>query len=84
MPVRVAVPPRARSSSESSSRAIERSALGGPLHLDEEPATGDDDVHVGLGPHVLDVGEVEQGLAVDDADADGGDRVDDAPWRSCR
>src|SRR5690606_5397310 len=34
-----------------------------------------DDVHVGLGGDVLDVGQVEDGLSVDDADAHRGDGV---------
>ena len=42
----------------------------------EQAAAGGDDVHVGAGPHILGVGEVEHRLAVDDADRDGGDGVD--------
>src|SRR5215207_1848808 len=54
---------------------VERRALGGALHLDELAAAGHHDVHVGLGTHVLDVGQVEQRDAVDDADADRRDRL---------
>ena len=77
MPARVVVPASARSRSEFSSRAVERCALGRALHLDEEAAAGDDDVHVGLGADVLHVREVEHRFAVDDPDRDGGDRVDE-------
>ena len=47
-------------------------ALGGALHLDEAAERGHHHVHVDLGPAVLDVGQVEHGHAVDDADGDGG------------
>ncbi len=47
--------------------------LGGALHLDQRAALGADDVHVHLGLRVLDVGQIEHDLAVDDADRDGGD-----------
>ncbi len=56
-------------------RAPKRRALGGRLHLDQLAAPGHDDVHVDLGAAVLGVGQVEQGLCVDDADRDGRDRV---------
>ena len=55
--------------------AVERRALGGALHLDELAVAGHHDVHVGLGAHVLLVGQVEARDAVDDADADRGDRA---------
>lgn len=55
--------------------AVEGGVLGGSLDLDEAPVTGLDDVHVGLGAHVLLVGKIEAGDAVDDADADGAQRV---------
>ena len=71
-----AQPATARSSSASSSRAVERRALGGALHLDEPAVAGGDDVHVGVGADVLLVAEVEDRRAVDDADAHGRDRVD--------
>ena len=56
-------------------RAVERHPLGRRLHLDEAPVAGHDDVHVDVGVRVLGVVEVEQRLAVDDADRDGGDRA---------
>ncbi len=55
---------------------VERRTLGGALHLDEQAAAGHHDVHVGLGAHVFDVGEVEHRLAVDDADRHGRDGVE--------
>ena len=45
------------------------------LDLHEAAVAGADDVHVGLGLDVFLVGEVEQGRATDDADADRGDRA---------
>src|SRR4051794_11675098 len=54
--------------------AVERRPLGGSLDLHELAAAGHHDVHVGLGAHVLDVGQVQAGYAVDDADADRRDR----------
>ena len=57
--------------------ASEGIGLGGALHLDEQAAAGLDDVHVHVGAGVLVVGEVEQRLAADDADAGGGDEVAD-------
>ena len=45
------------------------------LDLHEAAVAGADDVHVGLGLDVFLVGEVEQGHATDDADADRGDRA---------
>src|SRR4051794_4301163 len=56
--------------------AVEGCSFGGALHLDEPAVTGHHDVHVGLGPHVLLVGQVEAGRTVDDADGHGGDRAD--------
>src|SRR5438067_7225326 len=55
--------------------AVEWDALRGRLHLDESPVTRHDDVEVDVGARVLDVVEVEQRLAVDDANRDGGDRA---------
>ena len=49
--------------------------LGGALHLDEAAIARLDDVHVGLGAHVLNVGQVQHGGTVDDAHGDRGDRV---------
>src|SRR2546430_11536188 len=56
-------------------RAAEGHLLGRALHLHELAAAGHDDVHVHLGTRVLGVAEVEQRLALDDADADRGDVV---------
>src|SRR2546422_7801959 len=58
-------------------RAAEGHLLGRALHLHELAAAGHDDVHVHLGTRVLGVAEVEQRLALDDADADRGDVVAD-------
>ena len=55
--------------------AIEGLPFRGALHLDEAPVARLHDVHVHFGARVVLVGQVEQRLAVDDADADGGDRV---------
>ena len=55
--------------------AAERYRFGRSLHLDEPAVAGLDDVHVHVGARVVVVGEVEQRLAVDDADAGGGDVV---------
>ena len=49
--------------------------LAAALHLDELAAAGHDDVEIDTGVPVLDVGEVEQFTAVENAGADGGDRV---------
>ena len=68
-------PPAARSSSDSQRVAAERRGLGRALHLDEPAVAGLDDVHVDVGARVLLVGEVEQRLAVHDADAGGRDEV---------
>src|SRR5580692_9347137 len=54
--------------------AAERLALGGALDLHEVAGRGADHVHVGVRRHVLLVTQVQAGLAVDDADADRGDR----------
>ncbi|CAI8791322.1 hypothetical protein EMIT047CA2_10247 [Pseudomonas soli] len=43
---------------------LERRALGGALHLDETTGAGHDHVQVGLGGGVLEVVEVEHGLAL--------------------
>ena len=56
-------------------RARQRRALGGRLDLDQPAVAGHDDVRVDLGGRVLDVVEVEHGLAVDDPARDGGDRA---------
>ena len=69
------IPAAARSSSPSSCVAVERHLLGRRLHLDEPAVAGHDDVHVDVGARVLRVVEVEQRLAVDDADRHGGDRA---------
>src|SRR2546423_5627324 len=50
----------------------ERRPLRRRLHLDEVTFAGDDDVHVHLGARVLGVVEVEERLALDDADRDRG------------
>jgi hypothetical protein len=55
--------------------AAERLRLRRPLHLDEPPAAGFHDVHVDVGAAVVVVGQIEQRLAVDDADAGRGDVV---------
>src|SRR6478672_10729886 len=55
--------------------AVEGQPLGRTLHLDETPVAGLDDVHVDFGAGVVFVGEIEQRLTVDDADADCGDRI---------
>src|SRR5436853_6187680 len=60
-------------------RAAEGHLLGRALHLHELAAAGHDDVHVHLGTRVLGVAEVEQRLALDDADADRGDVVAEPP-----
>ena len=57
--------------------AAERHRFRRALHLDEPAVAGLDDVHVHVGAGVVVVGEVEQRLAVDDADAGGGDVVDE-------
>src|SRR4051812_17110021 len=50
--------------------AVERLALGGPLHLDEPPVAGHHDVHVGVRADVLLVGQVEARGPVDDPHRD--------------
>ena len=50
-------------------RAVKVAPSAGGLDLDEVPGAGHDHVHVDLGARVLDVGQVEQRRAVDDADA---------------
>src|SRR6478609_7210938 len=49
--------------------------LAAALDFDELAATGHDDVGVDLGVLVLDVVEVEQGVAAVQSDADGGDGI---------
>src|SRR5690606_1793078 len=58
-------------------RARDGRALGGALHLDDAARLGGDHVEVDLRLAVLDVGEVEQALVLDEADADGRDRLAD-------
>ena len=57
--------------------AGEGAAFGGGLDFDEIAGAGHDHVHVDFGAGVFFVGEVEEGAVVDEADADGGDGVDD-------
>jgi hypothetical protein len=57
--------------------AREGRALGRALHFDEVAGAGHDDVHVGVAGDVLDVLEVEQRRAVDDAHRDRRDRAGD-------
>ena len=49
--------------------------FAGALHLDETALARHDDVAIHLGVLVLHVGEIEQLLAAEQADADGGDGV---------
>src|SRR5471030_2301414 len=51
--------------------ARERRAFGGALHLDEVAGAGHHDVHVGVAGGVLDVFEIQQRRAIDDAHRDG-------------
>ena len=53
------MPVIARSSSASSSRAIERAVLAGALHFDELPFAAHHDVHVDVGAHIFLVVEIE-------------------------
>ena len=55
--------------------AGERRAFCGPLHLDESPRGGHDDVQVDFGGGVLDVVEVEHADGLDDPDRDGRARL---------
>src|SRR5207244_4820847 len=55
--------------------APERIRLRGALHLDESSVARLDDIHIHIRAAVIVVRQVEQGLAVDDADAGGGDVV---------
>ena len=57
--------------------APERQRLGRALQLDVQAAAGLHDVHVHVGLRVLGVGQVEQRLAVHDADAGRGHEVGD-------
>src|SRR5580692_585440 len=54
---------------------IEDLVLGGGLQFDDFVAGGHDEIHVNVGPGIFFVVEVEKDLAVDDADADGGDEI---------
>ena len=49
--------------------------FGGGLGFDEAAGAEQDDVHVNGGAGVFFVAEVEQGVAVDDADGGGGDHL---------
>jgi hypothetical protein len=51
--------------------------LGGGLGLDEAARGEHDDVHVDVGAGVLLVDEVEEGVAVDDADGGGGNHLEE-------
>ena len=55
--------------------APERQRFRRPLHLDEAAVAGLHDVHVDFGAAVVVVRQIEQRLAVDDADTDGGDII---------
>src|SRR5687767_3815504 len=57
--------------------ARERTALGGPLDLDELALARRDDVDVGVGDRVLGVREVEEQVALHVAGGDRGDVPDD-------
>lgn len=50
-------------------------AFGGGLDFDEAAVLGHDEVHVDIGLRVFFVGEVEEGGALNDADAGGGDEL---------
>ena len=69
--------------------AAERMSLGRALHLDEAAAIVHDDVHVGLGPGVLGVIEIDHRRAAHDADRNRGDlavqriRGERAPLPQC-
>src|SRR5579871_6520315 len=54
--------------------AVEGRRFGRTLKLDEAPRIGHEDVHVDQRLAIFVVGEVEQRLTGDDADAGGGDR----------
>ena len=49
---------------------VERLTLRGALNLDEPAVTGHDDVHVGLGPNVFLVTQIQHRFAVDHTDRD--------------
>ena len=68
------MPPDARSSSSSSSSRVNGAPSAVACTSMSRPSPGHHDVHVGLGGRVLGVLEVEERLAVDDPDRDGGDR----------
>jgi hypothetical protein len=51
--------------------------LAGALEFDEGALAGEDDVHIDFGADILLVAEVEDGLAVEDTDADAGDLVEE-------
>ncbi len=73
--VRSAQPFSASASRASSSARSKAAPSAVPWTSTNLPLAGHHDVHVGLGAHVLDVGQVEARDAVDDADADRGDRA---------
>src|SRR5699024_5071637 len=54
---------------------VEGDPFGGALDLDELAFSGEDDVHVGVGDRIFQVVEVQPWLALDDTDADGGQRA---------
>src|SRR5690242_17199410 len=51
--------------------------LGGALDFDEATGGGQGDVHVDVGPGIVNVIEIQAFFAVNDADTDGGELVDD-------
>ena len=67
----------ARASSRSASARENGAPSAVPCSSTKPPDAGHDDVHVGVAGGVLDVLEVEQRRALDDADRDGGDEVAD-------
>ena len=54
---------------------VEAHVFGGRLKLHEAARIGHADVGIHFGPRVLFIAEIEQRLAAEDADADGGDRA---------
>ena len=57
--------------------ARKRGALGSSLDFDQLASMGHHHVDVGVGDRILDVREIQQRLAIDQPDADGGDRCDE-------